>query len=80
MLAGLGARAACWAPATPPGPGGLMCLRAGSGAPVQPPLPSASVILCTPPAAHQDPRRVRKWSRLLASRSPWHLGGLGSEP
>uniref|UniRef100_A0A8D1IJI6 Ral guanine nucleotide dissociation stimulator n=1 Tax=Sus scrofa TaxID=9823 RepID=A0A8D1IJI6_PIG len=34
-----------------------MCLRAGSGAPVQPPLPSASVILCTPPAAHQDPRR-----------------------
>ncbi|TEA29657.1 hypothetical protein DBR06_SOUSAS510249, partial [Sousa chinensis] len=57
VLAGLGVRAACWAPATPPGPRGLMCLWAGSGPPVHPLLLSASTILRAQPAAHQGPRR-----------------------
>ncbi|XP_057576528.1 ral guanine nucleotide dissociation stimulator isoform X6 [Hippopotamus amphibius kiboko] len=34
-----------------------MCLRAGSGTPVRPPLLSASGILRAQPAAHQGPRR-----------------------
>lgn len=71
VLAGLGVRAACWAPATPPGPRDLMCLWAGSGPPVRPLLLSASAILRAQPAAHQRPRRVRK--QPLASGSSWHL-------
>lgn len=37
-----------------------MCLWAGSGAPVHPPLLSAPAILCAQPATHQGPRRVRR--------------------
>lgn len=37
-----------------------MCRQAGSGASAGAPLPPTSVVLRTPPAAHEGPRRVRK--------------------
>lgn len=65
-LAGLGVGVACWAPATPPGPGGLMCLQADPGAPAGPLLPTSDV-LRPQPAAQQGPRRVRRQPRPSAS-------------
>lgn len=66
-LAGLGVGVACWAPATPPGPGGPMCLHADPGALASPLLLLTSVILRAQPAAHQGPRRVRTRPRPSAS-------------
>lgn len=58
VLAGLGGRAACGAPAAPAAP--TMCRQAGCGAPAGAPLP---------PAAHQGPRRVRKQPRSVSVSS-----------
>lgn len=58
VLAGLGGRAACGAPAAPAAP--TMCRQAGCGASAGAPLPPTPVVLRAPPAARQGPRRVRK--------------------
>lgn len=78
VLAGLCVRAACWAPATPPQPGDLMCLQAGSGAPAAPSLLPAPAAPWQPglgrPPGH-SPSRVRKPPGPLAS--VFALGPLG---